>query len=401
MKRLRQYFFVALVFWAVIAVYGLILRWHLVKPLPINYFNWLNAHSHAAFLGWLHAALAVLLAYVFFPAFSEGKTFRRLYWFSQLTVAGLLISFPVQGYKTFSIIFLSLFLLGTYVFAWIYLKKSENAERFPGAYRLGKNAVFFLVLSSVSPWMLGPTMVMLGKQSIWYNLDIYFYLHFQYNGWFFLALLALLVYLFEWKGFVFPVRKIKLISNLLFWGILFGYITNTLWTQPPLVFNIVAMISVFAEGAGLWLLYRELNPEASRIFDRPFDKTLWKLIWLAIGVKIILQFMASCPYFARVTYHTRDLIIGYLHWVMLGLFSTGILFVARRVKMMYLDKKSFILFYAGMLLMEFFIFLRGTAIWRKWNLDWPFPLLIFLATFVMFIGIVFIVVLWKKEPTDT
>ncbi len=397
MKSLQRYFNLSLFFWFLVATYGYILRWHMWKPLPINFSYWLHAHSHGAFLGWLHAAFTVLLAAALIPQLGESKKFGRLFIFSQLMVAAMMISFPVQGYKAFSITFLSFFLLGTYVLAYWFLRKTETREHYPATFTLARSGVVFMILSSLSPWALGPVMVFLGKKSIWYNLDIYFYLHFQYNGWFFLSMLALLVYLFEKNGSRFDPKRVARVNALLFAGVLLGYVTNTLWTQPPLYMNVLALISVFLEAAGLRTLYRMIRREPVPWQGNRFFRRVFLLILMAVAVKVVLQFMASCPYFARITYQTRDLIIGYLHWVMLVLYSVAILFIAAQMNFYRLSRKMFWFFYSGLMLMEGFIFLRGVDFWLKWNLQWPYALLIFLATTWMYLGITGLSFRWKKE----
>ncbi len=401
MSRLQRYFNVSLFFWFLVATYGYILRWHMWNPLPIRFPYWLHAHSHGAFLGWLHAAFTVLLAVALIPKLGESKKFGRLFVFSQIMVAAMMISFPIQGYKAFSIAFLSLFLLGTYILAYWFLKKTETRKQFPATYSLTRSAIIFMIISSLSPWALGPVLVFLGKKSIWYNLDIYFYLHFQYNGWFFLSMLALLIYLLEKNGSRFDSAKITRINGLLFAGILLGYLTNTLWTRPPVYVNFLALISVVLEATGLWLLYRLIRHETAPWNTNRFMKNIFNLILMAIAVKILLQFTASCPYFAEVTYKTRDLIIGYLHWVMLVLYSVAILFIATQMKFYRLSPKPFWFFYTGLMLMEGFIFLRGTDFWLKWHLTLPYNLLILIATTWMYLGIIVLSFSWKKENTSS
>lgn len=393
MKRLRAYWLVALVFWLLIATYGLLLRWHLFRPMAgFRYTYWLHAHSHAAFLGWLHAGFMLMLTYALMPGRLEQKSFRNLFVFSQAMVAGMLISFPLQGYKGFSIAFLSLFLLGTYVWAfWFGKIPQETRRRFPLSYRLGRSAVWMMLLSGISPWMLGPVMVMLGKKSIWYNLDIYFYLHFQYNGWFFLGFLALVAYLFESKNVRFPDKFILRINRLLLCGVLMGYLTNTLWTQPPLWVNFLAMLSVFCEAAGLWLLFGKIWDEIKILHFNRIQKQMFYILLFGLVLKVIFQFTASCPYFAQLAYRIRDLIIGYLHWVFLGIYSVFLLWWADMQKIDRLRPLFFRLFFAGFVWMDMLIFARGFLIWWKISIPEAMASWIFWATAFMYTGISLIV----------
>ncbi|NPA43497.1 MAG: hypothetical protein GXO27_05680 [Chlorobi bacterium] len=389
---MKRYFRIAVWFWATIALYGFLLRWHSYRPLPFikNYAYWLHAHSHAAFLGWLHAAFSLLLAAALFPRTVESRFFKRYYLVMQALVAAMLVSFPLQGYKAWSITFLSLFLVGTYIYAWILFKRAENARRYPATAAFAKTGVVFMLLSSLSPWMLGPVMVFLGKDSIWYHLDVYWYLHFQYNGWFFLAMIALFLYLYERRGLVIPDRVWKQSLLWLFTGIFWGYITNTLWTEPPLYFNFIALLSVFAEAYGLWILWRHLRHRYPLADWSPGERLVFRWVLGAVAVKVGLQFMASCPYFARIAYTVRDMVIGYLHWVMLAVFSTALLLIARRMKVFRVSKVPFGVYFSGMLLMILWIWLRGTLVWMKIPVsDWVHAALVWLTLWT-FTGVLMI-----------
>ncbi len=380
--RIKFYFKTSLWFWTIIALYGVLLRWHANFPLPFikNYAYWLHAHSHVAFLGWLHAASVVLLSRVLLPEFSESRTFRFYFVFSQLMPAGMLVSFPVQGYKVVSIILLSVFLLTTYYFAYIFWKKNENQQKFPTTTAFAKAAVVFMLISSLSPWALGPVMVFLGKQSVWYHLDIYFYLHFQYNGWFFLAMLALIIHWFEKNNLKIPEHIWKKSLFWLFKGIFWGYITNTLWTDPPLYFNMIALLSVLMEAWGLWLIGRFLFQNLHTVFSDKFSKRIFYWLVFAIVIKTGLQFLASCPYYANLAYSVRDLVIGYLHWVMLALLSPAFVYLAQLNGLIQLKKMHFGFYLTAVLSMILWIWLRGWLIWHRIAVpDWVNMMLLILT----------------------
>jgi hypothetical protein len=256
-------------------------------------------------------------------------------------------------------------LLGTYVFAYFFYKKNENKHKYPATTGFAGAGVIFMLVSSLSPWALGPIMVFLGKKSIWYNLDIYFYLHFQYNGWFFMALLALLIYLFERKGIEIPETIWKKSLLWIFSGVFWGYITNTLWIDLPLYFNIIALASVFMEAWGLWILFRYLKKHFHRLELPPFRSFIFKWLVFAVFIKVGLQFLASCPYYANLAYAVRDMVIGYIHWVMLALFSVGLLFISGQLDVFQYHKKTFLFYFAGMLSMILSVWVRGVMIWQK------------------------------------
>ncbi len=386
---IKKYLLSALIVWSVVAIIGLFLRYMQIWPVEANFSYWLHAHSHAAFLGWIHAALVVLLTYALHPSVLKSAFFKRLFWFSQLMVAGMLISFPMQGYKLFSILFLSLFLLGTYVWAWIYLKKLDNGKAYPFTFSYGKTGIFFMLLSSISPWILGAIIHFLGKNSVWYKLDIFFYLHFQYNGWFFFAVIALLIYRVERSGIILPQQPVKKAKKLLTAGVLLGYVTNVLWIEPPLYYNFIALISVILEAWGLWILlgvYKDLPEEWKQ---NNIDGWM-KWIGAGFGLKVMFQFMASCPYLSMVAYIYRDFIIGYLHFVLLGVYSVFILWISLHLKLLEIKKSYINGFFSAWAGMVTFIFIKGFILWFGWPGHETVHLIVFVFTSIMVLFILLI-----------
>src|SRR5512147_755775 len=100
----KRGFSFSLVGLALTALMGLLLRLQAVAPLPwVNYANWLHAHSHLAFLGWVYNALYIGVIAALIPAEKEKK-YRSLFYITQICIGGLLIVFPLQGYGFFSIL---------------------------------------------------------------------------------------------------------------------------------------------------------------------------------------------------------------------------------------------------------------------------------------------------------
>jgi len=122
----------------------------------------------------------------------------------------------IQGYALFSIVFSTLFLIASY---WFSLKNVSSVFKDRFSWKLIKASLFYLVFSSLGPWAVGGIVAPLGKGSIWYKLAIYFYLHFQYNVWFILALWGILFYIFEEAGLKFSAKKTLCFFYLLNGGI--------------------------------------------------------------------------------------------------------------------------------------------------------------------------------------
>ena len=181
----------------------------MVCPIPVNYRFIVHTHSHIALLGWVYLALTTLLYHLFLNRDELQRRYRRIFWFTQICLLGMLLSFPFQGYALFSIVFSTLFLLASYWFSAFFIKNAPNSIKNTKAYTCVKASLWFMIGSSLGPWALGAIMTVLGPESIWYRLAIYFYLHFQYNGWMMLALAGLLFYILEQQQIIVSHRTFR------------------------------------------------------------------------------------------------------------------------------------------------------------------------------------------------
>lgn len=197
---LRQHFISSLFYLLITAVLGFFLRLEATPfslDIPSPYRFLVHTHSHVALLGWVYLGLSSFIVYFFAKKSKLKSHYRKIFWAIQVAIIGMLVFFPIQGYALFSIFFSTLFLIISYVFFGFILKHSNPELASKKSFLLIKYALFYMVLSSIGPWALGGIMSTLGKESLWYKLAIYFYLHFQYNAWFILAALGLLVFLLE------------------------------------------------------------------------------------------------------------------------------------------------------------------------------------------------------------
>ena len=115
--------------------------------------------------------------------------------------------FPYRVCPVFHYFFPLCFLFASYWFICYKLKYVPLRFKKRFSWRLIKTSLYYLFISSLGPWAVGGVMATLGTDTIWYLLAIYFYLHFQYNGWFILALFGVLFYIFEGAGLQFPQKK--------------------------------------------------------------------------------------------------------------------------------------------------------------------------------------------------
>jgi hypothetical protein len=162
----------------------------------------------------------------------------------------MLVSFPLQGYGAFSITFSTLHIVGVVVFIVLFFRASKTEST--TSLILAKFALLFFVLSSLGPFFLGYLKANSLDYSDLYRFSIYFYLHFQYNGFFFLGILSLLVKLFEEQMSNEHLQSIARGSYILIGCCVPAYFLSIIWAQPSMIFNIIGFLAALLQIIGLW-----------------------------------------------------------------------------------------------------------------------------------------------------
>jgi hypothetical protein len=352
------YFFLA-------ALLGAILRLFAVADIPATYGFLVHTHSHIALLGWVYIGLTTLLYKLFLETANVAVGYRRIFWFTQITLVGMLLSFPFQGYGLFSILFSTLFLIASYLFAWLFLKKTPHELRSRLSFKLAHWAVLYMVLSSMGPWALGAIMNTLGSTSVWYKISIYFYLHFQYNAWFILALLAVLFYFLEQSDITMQISKHRQFIRLINSSVLLTFFLSTLFTEPHWTFYVLGGLGAIVQTIiFIWLfvwLYPRWNTFSKNLLPGVGALLIWAGILLAI--KSDMQLLSALPYFAMLAYYTPDFVIGYLHLVFLGVVSIALLAFLKQTGLLKLSRKAILLYLIVFVFTELIIFYKGFSLW--------------------------------------
>lgn len=367
---LHKHIQLALFYFLLAAMLGAALRLFVIVDIPAEYRFLVHTHSHIALLGWVYVAITSLLYKFYLSPAGVSKTYHRIFIFTQITLAGMLVTFPFQGYALFSIIFSTLFLFASYFFAGMFFKKALPEMRHRFSFQLSKWAVIYMVVSSIGPWTLGVIMNTLGNTSVWYKLSIYFYLHFQYNGWFFLTLLGILFYFLEENGFELEQHKQRLWLALFNSSVILTFFLSTLFTEPHFVFYLLGGLGALLQTLILVLLFFWLLPRWKG-FKPHLKKGVSAMLMMAgilLGIKSDLQLLSAIPYFARLAFQNLDFVIGYLHLVFLGVVSIGIFAFLVQAGLLMLSRKLYWLYLTAFLITEALIIYKGISMWFRWAL---------------------------------
>ncbi|AVR44370.1 hypothetical protein C7S20_03355 [Christiangramia fulva] len=372
-----------------------------IFDIPANYKFLVHTHSHIALLGWVYTALMSLLMFLYCREKIKSRGYNLIFWFTQITIVGMLFSFPFTGYALFSIIFSSLFLIASYFFAAYFFKNVSKEDKKRASYKLVRASIWFLIISSIGPWSLGYVMTALGKTSPWYRNAIYFFLHFQYNGWFLLALTGIFLFLLEQKGFKLKNRIFRIVYYLLNSGIVLGLFLSGLWMKPAGIFYILAALGGLLQLIAYYLLFRSVSAERITEYLPKRTFNLFKIAALLLAVKLFAQLAGAVPVVANMVTFNPDLVIAYLHWIFLGIISLSILAALDYHQLLTFGKISFAIYIAGFILTEILISYRGIG----YRLGLPLPdnsLYIVLASILLLMAVTKILVsqfyLLKKTP---
>lgn len=344
---------------------GLFLRSLHILNIGVDYRYIVRGHSHIALLGWVYLALITLFHKLFLNEKKNHKRYRQIFVFTQITLVGMLCTFPFQGYAFLSITFSTLFLFASYWYVCFFIKNTPKNLKDSNWYKYILIALFYNVISTLGPWALGIVMATLGKASVWYKISIYFYLHFQYNGWMLVALLGILIAILEKKGIHLSRNQNKYLFYSVNFGVIFTFFLPILWAAPIKVLYLLNGLGVVLQLFAFLLLLRWFSKNKI-LLKGSFSNLqvlIGKTVLVILGLKIILQFITSIPYFANLAFSIIEFTIGYLHLTFLGVISMSLFLFFDYFRLLSTSFTVYFLFLIGFIVTETLIFYKGSAIW--------------------------------------
>lgn len=390
---------VALGYFLIIALLGVFLRLFSIIPVDFNYKFIVHAHSHVALLGWLYSGFMLLIYSVFLQKTDVTKQYIRLFWLTQVTILGMLFTFPFTGYALFSITFSTLFLIASYYFSYLVFKHTPHELKKRNSYKCIRISLWYMIISSIGPWALGAIMNTLGSSSSWYKNAIYFYLHFQYNGWFILAIIGVLFNLLEQRGINITKKVFNRFFKLFNVGVVLTFAISILWMKLHTTVNIIAGIGGLIQLIAIVMLltyFRSKNIINNNAIT-PITKFVFRLVLVFFLIKLVLQLVGTLPNIAEITSQNIDFVIGYLHWIFLGVVSLSLLGLLNVFNYIKLTKATIIFFVCGFLFIETLLFYRGFSAWMNLSLITNFDYYLFLASCLLLLAILFILMLQAKK----
>ena len=384
------------------AFYGLLLRWNFTFPLKfIEYRNFLQSHSHVAFLGWGYIVTIGAIMHYFIPKRTHTRVYNIVLLIILVSLTLMLVSFPLSGYKVFSIVLLSVFGITSYVLSFLLLKDIRGNST---AVKLIKYGVYYYLLSSLATWFLAGVLVTQGKTAIYYN-TIYFYLHFLYNGYFAFVLFGLLFKIFEVQQITISKKFQKKFFLFLNIACIPAYSLSVLWSNVSLVYNYIGFVASVLQLISLFFLLKIMREALGQINWSPLSKLLLKFGLLAYSLKIIIQIASAFPIIVKKSLALKPFfIIGYLHLFTLGFMSVILFLILSKLKMIAfksrVSKLGIITFLMGIFVTESLLFSQGFLVLNGLKPISNYNLVLLIFSAVMVIGLVLIFVnQFRKQPT--
>ena len=350
---------------AIVALYGALMRYKIAFNFPFfEQKNLLHAHSHFAFSGWISQLLYSGFLLLLFPYISQSRQrkYNLLLVLNLITSFGMLAAFTIQGYKTVSILFSTLSIVVAVWFAIVFIK---DQKRLPAAHPSKPWAIAALllnILSSAGPLSLAYMMATKNITSSFYLGSVYYYLHFQYNGWFFFGTIAIIAAYLPAQA-----PSLKKYFKLFAVTIIPTFFLSILWAKLPTWLYSITVIAALLQlstwvllAKEFWKYFKQNHYNVSPLWVNYF----FYIAALSVTLKFVLQAISIIPSLSQLVFGFRPIVIAYIHLVLLGVFSLffiGFMFAKRIIAVSKGSKIAAFGFLIGVLLNESFLGIQGFA----------------------------------------
>ncbi len=305
----------------VVAFLGFTLRSKILFSIPfLDYNRLLDAHFHFAFSGWVTLALSVILIDDVLPApFNSRRVYR---WLPMAILSAswlLLLTSPLPANSVGATLCSVVLILITYAFAFIFMADLRKSSAGKTVKLLAISSLVCLVLSSAGIFYLAYLFASKSLDTFAYRDALYTYLHLQYNGFFTLAVFAILFNKLESKMTAAAKIKAYRFSLWLTISTIPSLFLTYLWRDPNEVYRIIAICGsiTLLISLGLFILLAFSLREIYAAIH-PLIRSMIFLAVCSFLLKVFLQSGTLFPAIGNAVFGDRPVIIGFLHLVFLG-----------------------------------------------------------------------------------
>ncbi|MRN17101.1 hypothetical protein D1000_09970 [Riemerella anatipestifer] len=309
-----------------VAILGAIMRYKIVWSMPFfNQKHLQEAHSHFAFYGWVSSVIYLLMIYSTRETLSTKQlhTYKTFIILNFVASYGMLFSFLYGGYYWGSIFWSAMALFLSFGMLFLWIKDYKHIQHPFKVWFLG--GLFFAGFSSFGVFSLA-YMKAFGiiHQSLYWASTL-FYLHFQYNGFFVLSCIGIILSSL-------PLQQKDLYKHNLIFGafalstlcsytLSISWIDNSKWLLGiSLLGNIIQLLAIY----GL----AHLIKKHFRVFIKKYtllEKIIFSVVIISYLIKVLLQQISIIPEISQWVFGFRMIVIAYLHLVLLVCISSFLL----------------------------------------------------------------------------
>ena len=309
----------------IVALLGVTMRYKILYSMPfLDQKHLQEAHSHFAFYGWITNVIYVLILNYMHKinAQIDLKKYEKLIVVNLIASFTMLGAFLYGGYFWASIAGSTVALLCSFVFFFFFVRDAKKIQDFSKFWFLA--GLFFAVISSVGVFNLGYMMMSKTATQDLYLASEYYYLHFQYNGFFIFSCIGFLLFSMKQAGSGISEKQNKLIFWLLFVGCVIGYGLSVLWMKMPVSIFAVIVVATIMQTIGAVLLFVFIKKNWTNLVLKwsPMHRFVLLYAGFAFAVKIALQLGSTIPALNQFAFGFRNVVIAYLHLVLLMCIAT-------------------------------------------------------------------------------
>jgi hypothetical protein len=276
-----------------------------------------ESHSHFTFYGWVSAGIFLFVTKYLSENYPKInlKKYQYLMISNQIGSYGMLFTFLYGGYFWLSIVLSSIALFTGFAY-FIFLLIDTKSNKNPEIMWL-KSGAFFATFSAIGIFGLAYFSSKKEEFDVLFRASTYFYLHYQYNGFFIFSCIGLLLISLKKLGIEIEEKLNKTIFYLLFFGCFLGYGLSILWIEMnPIFYGFFILISIVQLfGAILFLNWiRKTDLFNNQNF---IQKLLISVFGFAFILKFLLQGLSAIPALGVFAFININIVISYLHLVLL------------------------------------------------------------------------------------
>jgi hypothetical protein len=292
----------------------------MIFNLPwIDYNRLVETHGHFAFEGWVALVLTTLLIYELPGSLYAKRSYQFLLSAIFACSWATLLTSPFESCKFISEYVSLLYIIVTYIFSWMFIRDTLNTESNKTVKLLSVSSLVCLVLSSIGAIALAYLFAIRSLNAILYRDALFGYLHLQYNGFFTLAVFALIFNKIVPVASEHANKNIYRFSVSLCLSVIPSMFISFLWHQATPVVHAISIIgSVLLLLSLIWFIISALSLGKEFKMVLPSIRYMIILSISAFMIKIFLQSLTVFNSINILVFGDRPMIMGFLHMVFLG-----------------------------------------------------------------------------------